>query len=194
MNKESLEDILTNLSPIDAATRLIGCSLIRTFNQQEMIGRIVETEAYDESDSASHSFNGISKRNKVMFGPAAKAYVYFTYGMHYCVNVVVGPEGKGSAVLIRALEPIQGMMLMKRNRSIDDEFRLTNGPAKLCQALAIDKRFNGHDLARAPLRIQLNSPLKEQLLGYSQRIGINSSKANNLAWRVYLKDSLYLST
>jgi len=141
------------------AQQLIGKYLIRRFGDQRLIGRIVETEAYlGRRDPASHAYRGISKRNAVMFRTGGHAYVYFTYGMHFCINVVTEEEGTGHAVLLRALEPINGFELMMKHRHLtppdqgnrrpadSDLINLCNGPAKLCQAFGIDRAQNGTDL------------------------------------------------
>ena len=115
-----------------------------------MLARIVETEAYDEGDAASHSHRGRTARTEVMFGEAGYLYVYFTYGMHpLLANVVTGEAGHGSAVLIRAVEPVEGIDSMEERRGLHGR-NLTNGPAKLCQALDIDLRLGGHDLREEP--------------------------------------------
>lgn len=185
-----MEHELTNISAVEAAKLLLGCELIREFGTGTAKVRIVETEAYDESDAASHSYNGKTNRTDVMFGPAGRLYVYFTYGMHYCCNVVVGPAGYGAAVLIRAVEPIAGIEYLEENRP-KPGINLTNGPAKLCQALMIDKRLNGHDLAGAPLRLCMNEPISSLSITTSRRIGI--SKAADMPWRFYEADSAYVS-
>ncbi len=110
----------------------------------ECIGRIVEVEAYREDDPASHTFRGRTERNAVMFGPAGHLYVYFSYGMHHCANVVTGPEGVGAAVLLRAVEPVAGLDLMSSRRS--GRRQLADGPGKLCQAFGIDRTHDGTDL------------------------------------------------
>lgn len=153
--------------------------------------RIVETEAYDESDPASHSFRGQTPRNAVMFGPAGFLYVYFTYGMHYCCNVVVGEAGHGSAVLIRAAEPLEGLPLMQTNRPAASGVQLTNGPAKLCQALAINQALYGHDLSRTPLRLIKRPALKPDEIIAAQRIGIK--QAVDVPWRFVVGESKFLS-
>jgi DNA-3-methyladenine glycosylase len=175
----------------EVAPRLLGCLLVRELNGQRLVGRIVETEAYDQTDAASHSYRGRTPRTDVMFGPAGRVYVYFTYGMHYCMNVVCGPEGYGSAVLIRALEPVEGQELMAENRHGRGGLELTNGPAKLCQALAIDRSWNGHDLRKGPLQLVLQPPLKQTGIVQTTRIGI--SQAKDVPWRFYEHDNRYVS-
>ena len=108
------------------------------------IGRIIEVEAYREDDPASHTFRGRTKRNEVMFGPAGHLYVYFTYGKHFCANVVTGVQGSGAAVLLRAVEPVAGREIMSKRRH--GRPQLADGPAKLCQAFGIDAQHNGADL------------------------------------------------
>ncbi len=110
----------------------------------ECVGRIIEVEAYRQDDPASHTFRGRTKRNEVMFGHAGRLYVYFTYGMHFCANVVTGPEGRGAAVLLRAVEPMAGVDLMSERRG--GRPQIADGPAKLCQAFGIDGSHNGVDL------------------------------------------------
>jgi DNA-3-methyladenine glycosylase len=173
------------------APRLLGCRLARRIGDTELSGRIVETEAYSQEDAASHSYRGETERTRVMFGPPGFLYVYFTYGMHYCCNVVTGPPGYGSAVLIRALEPISGEAVMSENRHGLSGEALTNGPAKLCQALRIDKRLNGHDLRAEPLRLLIEPPTKQADIVQTTRIGI--SRAQDQLWRFYIKDSPYFS-
>jgi DNA-3-methyladenine glycosylase len=185
-----LHDYFALLHAPDAARRLLGCELIRTLNGQEARVRIVETEAYHQTDAASHSYNGRTQRTDVMFGPAGHMYVYFTYGMHYCCNVVTGPEGEGSAVLIRAVEPLGGEELLRMNRP-KSGVELTNGPAKLCQALAIERQLNGHDLAQVPLRLELRPALRPNAIVETPRIGI--SKAVDVPWRFYIAGNPYVS-
>jgi DNA-3-methyladenine glycosylase len=169
----------------DAARRLLGCFLIREQDGKILSGRIVETEAYDQADAASHSYKGRTPRTDVMFGPAGHLYVYFTYGMHYCCNVVTGPVGTGSAVLIRALEPAEGLDVMSENRHGRNGIQLTNGPAKLCEAYGIDKTWNGHDLSLPPITLILQPPVEPDKITRTTRIGI--SQAKDVPWRFYLK-------
>jgi DNA-3-methyladenine glycosylase len=173
------------------APQLLGSHLVREFNGQRLVGKIVETEAYDESDAASHSYKGQTPRTDVMFGPAGHLYVYFTYGMHYCCNVVCGSVGEGSAVLIRAIEPLEGEEFMAQNRQNRSGLELTNGPAKLCQALQIDKSWNGHDLTQLPLKLVLQAPTPTEEIKRTARVGI--SVAQDVPWRFYLKDNPYVS-
>lgn len=172
------------------ARELLGCRLAKITAEGIAAGIIVETEAYlGALDPASHAFRGPTPRTAVMFGPAARAYIYFTYGMHYCFNVVTGLEGVGEAVLIRALEPIEGLELMAKRRSTSDVRQLTNGPAKLVQALGITKADYGHDLLTPPLTI---SPgLQPRAIVTSARIGISTAKTK--PWRFTIKNNDYLS-
>lgn len=172
------------------APRLLGCELVAWRNGQELRGRIVETEAYDQHDAASHSFKGKTPRTSVMFGQAGHLYVYFTYGMHYCCNVVTGPVGNGSAVLIRAIEPLSGQATMEARRGRTG-FELTNGPAKICQAFGIDRRLNGHDLQQPPMQLILRPPVETVDVVQTTRIGI--SQAKEKLWRFYLLGNEYVS-
>lgn len=177
------------VSAVEAASRLLGCILEREIDGQTVRVMIVETEAYDETDAASHSFNGRTARTDVMFGSAGHLYVYFTYGMHYCCNVVTGRDGEGSAVLIRAVEPLLGEEVLARRRD-KTGVEITNGPAKLCQALGITKEMNGHNLQQSPLRLLLQPPLKRNIT-HTTRVGI--SKAKDRPWRFYISDNNYVS-
>jgi DNA-3-methyladenine glycosylase len=143
----------------EVAPLLLGCILEREIDGKILKAMIVETEAYDQTDAASHSYKGRTERTSVMFGEAGHLYVYFTYGMHYCCNVVVGPADYGSAVLVRAVEPLSGEEFMSSLRQGRTGTEITNGPAKLCQALSIDKSLNGHDLLETPLKLLLSEPL-----------------------------------
>ena len=175
----------------EVAPRLLGCLLEREIDGSLLLVRIVETEAYDQSDVASHSYKGQTAKNQVMFGESGHLYVYFTYGMHYCCNVVVGPMGHGSAVLIRAVEPIEGEDIMSANRHGRTGTELTNGPAKLCQALAINRQQNGHDLKFQPLRLIMEDELPTKVIEQTTRIGI--SRAKDVPWRFYIRGNPYVS-
>lgn len=172
------------------APRLLGCRLERQLEGQLLVGRIVETEAYDQSDPASHSYRGPTSRTEVMFGPPGRLYVYLSYGLHYCANIVVGPAGHGAAVLIRAIEPLQGAATMASRRGRQGP-AVSNGPAKTSVALAIGPELNGHDLQFPPLRLVLQPPLPPEHIVTTRRIGI--SRAVDRPWRFYLKDSPYIS-
>ena len=126
-----------------------------------------------------------------MFGEAGHLYVYFTYGMHYCCNVVTGVPGRGSAVLIRAVEPLQGESVLQRRRSGQTGIQLTNGPAKLCQALGIDRHLNGHDLQHGELQLELAEPLSQSEIVQTTRVGI--TKAIDRPWRFYIQNNPYVS-
>jgi DNA-3-methyladenine glycosylase len=182
---------ILNIPAQEAAPRLLGCILERKVDKKLARVKIVETEAYDETDAASHSYKGRTPRTDIMFGPAGHLYVYFTYGMHYCCNVVTGNEGEGSAVLIRAVEPLNGEEVLEQRRRGKRGTELTNGPAKLCQALGIDKRMNGHDLEREPLRLILQPALSNDQIIITPRIGI--SEAKDVPWRFLIKDNPYIS-
>jgi DNA-3-methyladenine glycosylase len=185
-----MDDIL-QLPAYECAPLILGWKLEREINGNFISGFIVETEAYDQSDAASHSFRGMTPRTKVMFGPAGHAYVYFTYGMHYCMNVVTGREGSGSAILIRALQPVEGLEIMRRNRKNASELNLTNGPAKLCQALEIDKQFNGHSLVSGPLKLIPSITNDIQQIISTTRIGI--TKDTHRPWRWYIAGNKFVS-
>jgi DNA-3-methyladenine glycosylase len=141
-------------SALIVARGLLGKVLSHRKNGVLTTGRIVEVEAYlGSEDPASHAFRGKTLRNEVMFGPAGHAYVYFTYGNHFCMNVVTGKTGEASAVLIRALEPLDGISAMKRRRGRNKIEELASGPGKLTRALGIDRRQNGADLTKGSLRV-----------------------------------------
>jgi DNA-3-methyladenine glycosylase len=175
----------------EAAPLLLGCLLEREIDGKIIRVKIVETEAYDQTDAASHSYKGKTERTEIMFGEPGHLYVYFTYGMHYCCNIVTDKKGIGSAVLIRAVEPVEGEEYMKNFRDIGG-VRLSNGPAKLCQALAIDKRLNGHDVSISPLKLIPQPAIDLQNIIQTKRIGI--SQAKDVEWRFYLKDNEYVSS
>src|SRR3954447_14037958 len=152
-------------------------------------GRIVEVEAYHHTDPAAHSFNGQTPRNAVMFGPPGYAYVYRSYGIHWCLNFVCEPAGSASAILIRALEPTEGIPAMQRRRGTKDARLLCSGPGRLTEALGITHAQNGCALDEAPFELRGRSGDCEVVAG--PRIGI--TKAVNLPWRYGLKGSRFLS-
>ncbi len=152
-------------------------------------GRIVETEAYDRDDAASHAFSGPTERNGAMFGPPGHAYVYRSYGIHWCLNFVCREAGHGAGVLIRALEPLAGLDLMRERRDASDVRALCSGPGKLCQALGVTHAHNGMTLSQAPFVLQAPAAAVELVAG--PRIGI--SKAMDLPWRFGLAGSHFVS-
>jgi len=177
--------------PVSVAQRLLGCVLVREIDDHILRGRIVETEAYHQTDAASHSYKGKTPRTEIMFGPPGRIYVYFTYGMHYCMNVVTGLTGEGSAVLIRALEPLDGVEYMTERRRNKALRELTNGPAKICQAFGIDMNMNGHNLHSPPLYLQLEDPLPNSKIVAATRVGI--TKDAHRLWRFYERGNDFVS-
>lgn len=171
------------------ARKLLGCEFERVIDGHLVRVRIVETESYDQDDEASHAFGGERRRNATMFKDSGHLYVYFTYGMHYCCNIVVGPAGYGAGVLIRAVEPVVGKEILEQRRKVSG-VNATNGPAKTCSALGIDLNLNGHDLRKAPMRLLIGS-LHDETVAVSTRIGI--SKARDAHRRFYIKDNPYVS-
>ncbi len=166
------------------ARDLLGRLLVRPLPEGTLIGRLVEVEAYQEDDPASHSFRGLTPRTEVMFGPPGHLYVYFTYGMHFCMNVVTGRNGEGSAVLLRAVEPVEGIESMRRHRAVRDDRLLCSGPARLTQAFRIGRAQNGIDLvAGDEMFIAAGKPVSRSLVADGPRIGIRS--ATDRLWRFY---------
>ena len=172
-------------SSYEVARKLIGA----TFTVDGVGGIIVETEAYDQTDPASHTFVGKTKRNAAMFGPPGCAYVYRSYGIHWCLNFVCEKEGHGAGVLIRAIEPITGLQIMEKRRGNKDVRLLCSGPGKLGQALGIVHGYNGMPLNEAPFELIPATTVVDVACG--PRIGI--SKAVDLPWRFGLSRSPFLS-
>jgi len=174
----------------DAAQLLLGCMLKCDIDTATVRVRIVETEAYDQADEASHTFRGQTLRNATMFGPPGHLYVYFTYGMHYCSNIVAGPVGYGAGVLIRAVEPVDGADILEQRRGVAG-VNATNGPAKLTQALGINRAMDGHDLRNQPLQLITSSLNPGESIATSPRIGI--AKARTVHRRYYIAGNDYVS-
>lgn len=202
-------DFLENPSDV-AAPLLLGCTLTRTITlngeKHKLVARIVETEAYDQDDPASHAFGGPSDRNAAMFGPAGHLYVYVSYGMHHCCNVVCGPEGFGSGCLVRAVEPLEGVEVMRELREAGRAGKeqaerarkhplklrdLTNGPGKVCAALGIDKELYGHELTVEPLVLEFAPLLPGETIGCSPRVGI--SKNADAPKRFFIEGNEFVS-
>lgn len=152
-------------------------------------GEIVEVEAYAADDPASHSFRGPTSRNAVMFGPPGRLYVYRSYGIHWCANIVCGPEGEGAAVLLRALRPTHEIEAMRRRRGVGDERLLCAGPGRLTQALGITGAHDGGRIEGAPFRLRL--PAQQPPIEATPRIGI--TKASTLPWRYVVRGSRWAS-
>jgi len=167
------------------AQRLIGCVVL----VDGVGGRIVETEAYDREDPASHSHAGPTPRNQAMFGPPGRAYVSRSYGIHWCINFVCREEGHGAGVLIRAIEPLEGIATMRERRGLHDLRLLCSGPGRVGQALAIVHAMNGHRLDQRPFEVLAAQEPHELLVG--PRIGI--SKAADVPWRFGLAGSKFVS-
>jgi DNA-3-methyladenine glycosylase len=172
-------------SVLEVAPDLIGAVLLF----DGVGGRIVEVEAYHHTDPAAHSFRGPTRRNAVMFGPPGYVYVYCSYGIHWCLNFVCEPAGSATAVLIRALEPTEGLPAMRRRRGVKDERLLCSGPGRLCEALRITAAHNGLALDAPPFALFARTGDVEVIVG--PRIGI--TKAVDKPWRYGEKGSRFLS-
>ena len=175
----------------DVAGDLLGRVLVREVGGSVLTARIVETEAYRGADDpASHSYRGMTKRTTVMFGEAGHAYVYFTYGNHYCLNLTAETEGVPGAVLIRAVEPLKGIEEMRRRRGVEELTNLTSGPGKLTKAMGIDLRLNGEDVVKSKELFVRDGHRTEEVV-VSPRIGISSGQ--DKLWRYYLGGNAFVS-
>ena len=171
----------------DVARVLVGMTL----TVDGVGGRIVECEAYDADDPASHSHRGETPRNAAMFGPPGHAYVYRSYGLHWCLNIVCGPRGHGAAVLIRALEPLHGLAAMRERRRVADDRLLCAGPGRLAQALGISRDHDGLPLDQPPFHLAPHPAALPADVRCGVRIGI--TRAADRPWRFALAGSRYLS-
>jgi DNA-3-methyladenine glycosylase len=203
---------------LQVARDLLGKHIVRKIGTKLLVGKIVEVEAYCKGDPASHAFRGRTKRNDVMFWEGGHLYVYFTYGMHFCANVVTGKEGIGEAVLIRAVEPLVGIEVMTKNRfpnlcaegayarlpkcnggqasgvkslNLKSLINLSNGPAKFCQAFGIARKENGADLLESEITITGGDQIPLKLIKRSSRIGIQQGVEKK--WRFFIKENPWVS-
>jgi DNA-3-methyladenine glycosylase len=177
----------------EVAPELLGCILVRLHPTGEVLrARIVETEAYEPDDPASHSFRGPTRRNASMFGRAGHLYVYFTYGMHWCMNVVTGPVGHGGAVLLRAGEPLEGVATMAGLRGTDRPRDLCRGPARWAQAFGVDGSLDGADLVRgAEIWLESGQGMSRDRVAAGPRVGIREGL--DLPWRFVERGSPWRS-
>ena len=176
------------------ARDILGGYLVRKLNGETLIGRIVEAEAYLHDDPACHAFKGMTERTRVMFGQAGLGYIYFTYGMHHCFNIVTNEEGVGEAVLIRALEPVQGMeaMYALRGEKAKRDTDLLSGPGKICQAFSLTRTESGVDLIESDtIFLEQGGLKKSEAVGITSRVGL--TLAMDKPWRFFIKDNPYVS-
>ena len=172
---------------------LLGRIVVRELpDGTRLVGRLVEVEAYEPNDPSSHAFRGPTPRNEVMFGPPGHLYVYFTYGMHFCSNVVTRAQGVGSAVLLRGIEPLEGLETMAANRGLDDVRKLCSGPARFTQAFGIARAENGTDLVEgAGLYLLAGEPLPRGRIARSTRVGVDDGWKKR--WRFFERGSAFVS-
>jgi DNA-3-methyladenine glycosylase len=185
VNEERLGRAFFARSVHEVAPALVGCTLL----VGGVGGRIVEVEAYDADDPASHGYRGETARNRSMFGPPGHAYVYRSYGIHWCLNLVCGEEGTAEAVLLRALEPTHGLETMRKRRGSEDERLLCSGPGRLCQALGVTVEHDGRPLDRPPFAVLAAEEDPDVVRG--PRVGITC--ATDAPWRFALAGSRFVS-
>lgn len=184
---------------LTVARELLGKTFVRRTDGKTLSGKIVEVEAYKGSiDEAAHTFRGKTKRNEIMFEEGGLLYVYFTYGAHFCCNVVAGRKDEGEAALLRAIEPIEGIEVMAANRGFDsaeisDKIlkNLTSGPGKICQALNIARKDNGTNLLGDEIYLLNAAAVKDDDVVVCKRVGI--TRAVDFPWRFYIKNNPYVS-
>lgn len=191
MNETMDRTIFRQTAPT-VAMQLLGFYLVHETRAGRAVGRIVETEAYCEEDPASHTYKGKTRRNRAMFGPAGHAYIYQIHG-HHCFNCTAGRDGYGAGSLVRALEPVEGIDLMRSRRSVQQERALCSGPGKLTQAMGITMEQYGIDLLDTGSPLRLEAPEAEQAFTvvHTSRIGV--SRAKELRRRFYIEGNPYLS-
>jgi DNA-3-methyladenine glycosylase len=180
-----------NKSVAELAQDLLGCELVHQTPEGITAGIIVEAEAYHQDDEASHSYRGNTNRTRVMFGPPGYAYVYFTYGMHWCFNITSEGIGVGAAVLIRALHPTQGIELMKIRRGRDKVYDLCSGPSRLVQAMGITRSGYGKPVFESKFQLNPRAEAANLDIRSGPRIGI--SKAQDKPWRFWIEGNPFIS-
>lgn len=188
----TLSQLFYQQPTLSVASALLGKYLCRKWKNSLIVGKIVETEAYiGEDDPACHAARGKTPRNTVMYGSPGVSYIYFIYGMYHCLNVVTESQGFPAAVLIRAVEPIDGIEHMKKFRKTEDVQNLTNGPGKLCQAFHLDRKQNGMDLCGMELFITDGEEIAGASIARSKRVGIKVGV--DQLWRFFIKNNSYVS-
>jgi DNA-3-methyladenine glycosylase len=193
---ERLERGFYDRDTLTVARELLGQQLVRRLDGQRIAGHIVEVEAYiGAQDKACHAAAGRTARNVAMYGPPGHAYVYFVYGMHHCFNAVTEGEGAPAAVLVRALDPVEGIDVMRRHRAGRTDAELTNGPAKLCYALAIDRALDGADLvAGETLWVERDERIADGAVATGPRVGVRGDeRALTVPWRFWVLGNQYVS-
>ena len=184
---------------LTVATELLGKLLVHETKEGVTAGMIVETEAYlGPEDKASHAYGGLrTKRTEVQYGPKGHAYIYFVYGMHYCFNVTSGQIlGKPEAILVRALEPVSGIEIMKERRALSKgrAINLTSGPGKLCMAMGMSTKQNGADLCTPPLHIDEREKIRKSEIAQTTRINVDyADEWKSTPWRFFVKNNEYVS-
>ncbi|HEX5395001.1 MAG TPA: DNA-3-methyladenine glycosylase [Candidatus Saccharimonadales bacterium] len=186
-----IDEKFFNKDVVSLAKDLLGCELVHKTPMGVTAGVIVETEAYHQTDEASHSFKGKTARTAAMFGPPGRAYIYFTYGMHWCFNITAEADGTGAGVLIRALEPTRGIELMARRRGGKKLHELCSGPSKLAQAMGISRADYGKPVFMGEFGLVQRSQAANLSIRSGPRIGI--SKAKDANWRFWIKDNDFVS-
>ena len=194
MSRRKLDRSFFEMPTLTVARSLLGNYLVHSCPEGRVVGRIVETEAYvGFEDLASHAARGKTLRNGVMFGPAGYAYVYMVYGMHHCLNIVTERDGFPAAALVRAVEPVAGIDVMRQRRHVVEDRLLTNGPAKLCEAFGIDRSLNGIDVCGRVLFVEQNRVRTHGVVA-SKRVGVDYAGAwKDRLWRFSIEHNGYVS-